>query len=59
MMTLGLAETVVPIIGPMGGSLGFGAEKVQCFVISPPMRAARAPSIQMDEEPRKISNMGK
>ena len=59
MITLGLAEMVVPIIGPIGGSSGLGTENVQCFVMSTPMRAARMPSSQTDEEPRKISNIGK
>src|SRR5258708_22093316 len=38
MTTLGLADTVVPIIGPSGGSLGLGVVKTQCLVMSTPMR---------------------
>lgn len=61
MMTFGLAVTVVPIGTPSGGSLGptLNDENTQCLVMSTPIRAARIPSIQTEEEPRKISNIGK
>src|SRR6186713_3035261 len=58
--TVGLpAPTVVPIIGPSGGSVGLGTVNVQCLVMSTVMRAARAPSIQTVAEPRKTSYSGK
>jgi len=57
--TLGLADTVNPTMGPVGGSDGFGEVKVQCFVTSTARLLARIPSIQTLEDPRNTSYIGK
>ncbi len=49
----------MPIMGPMGGSLGLGEVNTQCFVMSTITRPARAPSIHTFEEPVSTSYMGK
>src|SRR5687767_15916566 len=59
MITVAAPVIVVPTIGPSGGSLGRGVENRQWLVTSMDVRAARAPSIQTDAEPRNTSKNGK
>ena len=58
-ITFALPITVAPNMGPTGGSLGLGALKMQCLVMSTPSRPARLPSIHTFADPRNTSYMGK